>query len=119
MAQRIRNRSLDMYKLAGAEARLIKTLFSRFAVDCGNIVPAFYCAKLNTARRHLDEFISNAEDCMYRDFKDLGSPYINVFYGAIDNECTTNEIDKEVRSIAIGLLEDLKDKCMEEQAVKV
>lgn len=88
-------RTLEMYKRAGAEMRLLKALEGRIWTGFGNLVSAQDQDKLLRAFRAIDAVCSNAEDNMFRDYPELGSEYTDVFYGATSAE-PRNSLDEEI-----------------------
>ena len=101
-----KDRTMDLYKRIGAEARFIKRMMCRFIVDSSKIMYAPDTAKLMNTSRKMDTIISGMEDQMFRDYPELGHDYVNVFYGAPDAE-TLNSVDAEVREIMADMLREL------------
>lgn len=99
-------RTLEVYKRAGAEMRLLKTLQSRVWTGVGNLVSAQDQDKLLRAFRIIDVVCSNAEDNMFRDHPELGSEYIDVFYGAT-YAAPRNSLDEEIIAKAKEAADDL------------
>ena len=101
-----KDRTLDEYKQAGAKMRLFKQLGVTLAVDISKALSAGDTDKLLRALEKVDEICSRAEDNMFRDHPDLGSEYINVFYGDVFYK-PRNELDAEMieraRAAADGL----------------
>lgn len=101
-----RERTIDAYKKAGAEMRLLKTLQSRVWTGVGNLVSAQDQNKLLRAFRIIDAVCSNVEDNMFRDHPELGSEYIDVFYGATYAE-PRRPLDAEIIAKAKEVADDL------------
>lgn len=101
-----KDRTLDEYKRAGGEMRLFKQLGATLSVDISKVLSAGDTDKLLRALEKVDEICSRAEDNMFRDHPDLGSEYIDVFYGNVFSE-PRNELDAEMieraRAAADGL----------------
>lgn len=98
-----KDRTIDLYKRIGAEARFIKRMMCWFVVDSSKIMYAQDTEKLMNISRKMDTIISGMEDQMFRDYPELDHDYINVFYGAPDIE-TLNSVDAEVKEIMADML---------------
>lgn len=90
-----KERTIDVYKNAGARMRLFKTLGARLAVDISCVLSANDTEKLLRALHKIDEVCSRAEDNMFRDHPQLGDEYLDVFYGAVGIG-TRNSVDAEI-----------------------
>lgn len=95
----LRNRTMEQYKLAGAEMRLLKTLMSKTLVDCSCVLSAADQDKLTRACGRIREVCSHAEDNMFHDFPDLNNDYIDVFYGGTSTK-PRNTVDEEQIALA-------------------
>lgn len=94
-----KERTLDVYKRAGAEMRLFKTLGAKLATDISKVMKSGDTDMLLRALDKVDIICSRAEDNMFRDFPDISSDYIDVFYGCTKND-PRNEVDAEMVSLA-------------------
>jgi hypothetical protein len=104
-------RTMELYKQVGAEARLLKALLTTFAVDSSKITYAKDSDRLSKNIREIEEMISGMEDQMFRDHPSLSNEYINVFYGTVSEEKQPlNSVDKEIRIIAEKTAKKLFDK---------
>ena len=92
-------RTIEKYKLAGAETRLFKALCARLAVDVGGVLSNSDMDKLIRAIDRIHEVCSRAEDSMFRDHPEVSNEYLDVFYGDMGFE-PRNEVDREVIEIA-------------------
>ncbi len=101
-------RTIDDYKQAGAEMRLMKTLGGKLVMDISKVLSVKDQDILLRALSRIDKVCSRAEDNMFRDYPRLGSDYIEVFYGDFGDE-PINAIDEEIteraKQIAGGLFE--------------
>lgn len=93
-----------MYKRVGAEARLLKMVFSKFHVDAANISPNHYGDRLGTIDSKLNQLISDLEELMLVDFPGLGEDFCDIFYGTLEPGWLVSNVDKEMYKIATGLL---------------
>lgn len=100
------DRTIDEYKLAGSQMRLIKTLGSRLAVNVSRVLPAAESDKLLRALRKIDGVCSKAEDRMFHDHPELSNDYLSVFYGAINNT-PRNSLDEEMIERARQVADEL------------
>lgn len=116
MAHRVQNRTLEMYKKVGAEARLLKEIFHHFDVDGSNISPDTISGKLFTIDKKLSQLISDMEDLMFHDFpRQLDNDYTHVFYGSLDPMYKSrSEVDREIRDISKNLLKEWFGVLLEE-----
>ena len=95
----LRTRTMEQYKLAGAEMRLLKSLMGRTIVDASCVLTAADQDKLMRALDCIDEVCSHAEDNMFHDFPTLSNDHIAVFYGDV-NDKPRNSVDEEQISLA-------------------
>lgn len=101
-----KDRTLDEYKRAGAEMRLLKELGSRLTVDISKVLSAQDTDILTRALSKIDEVCSRAEDNMFCDHPDLPNTYINVFYGNVSGE-PINDVDSEITHLAKEVADEL------------
>lgn len=94
-----KERTIDVYKNAGAEMRLFKSLGSKLVVDISKVLSASDQDMLMRALRRVDEVCSRAEDNMFRDYPKLPREYIDVFYGDVRIE-PRNKVDEELIGLA-------------------
>lgn len=88
-------KTLEQYKDMGAKFRVFKTMACQLSVAASQFLQASQWAKLQKAVDTIGAFASPIEDKMFRDYPKLTDEYIDVFYGATDNE-TRNEVDADV-----------------------
>ena len=88
-------KTLDEYKDMGAKFRVFKTMACQLSVDVSKFLSASQWRKLQKAVDTIAAFASPIEDKMFRDYPELTDEYVDVFYGATDNE-TRNEVDADV-----------------------
>lgn len=101
------DRTLDLYKTIGAEARLVKHFLTDFVVDASKIQYAKSSDRLSATMDVIERLISDMEDQMFRDYPELGHDYINIFYGGIFGE-PINDVDSEItQKISDNLLKTL------------
>lgn len=101
-----KNRTIDEYKRAGAEMRLLKNLGTKLAVDISKVVSAADYEKLSRALNRIDEVCSHAEDNMFRDFPQLDNQYVDVFYGNV-SDFPRNQVDEEQIALAKKVADEL------------
>lgn len=90
-----KERTLDLYKRAGSEMRLFKSLSADLMADISRVLSASDTDSMIRALRRIDEICSKAEDNMFRDYPNLGADYTNVFYGCVSEE-PRNKVDAEI-----------------------
>ena len=88
-------KTLDEYKDMGAKFRVFKTMTCQLSVDASPFLLTSQWQKLQKAVDTIAAFASPIEDKMFRDYPELSDEYVDVFYGATDND-TRNEVDAEV-----------------------
>ena len=101
-----KDRTLDEYKRAGSEMRLFKQLGTTLAVDISKVLSAADTDKLLKALSKIDAICSKAEDNMFHDYPNLGTEYIDVFYGCVNAE-PRNDLDAEIIDRAKKISHDL------------
>ena len=101
-----KERTLDLYKRIGAEARFINRMMCKFIVDSSKIMYATDTAKLMNMSRKINLLISGMDSQMFMDHPELNHDYVNVFFGAPDSE-TRNNVDAEVKEIMADMLREL------------
>ena len=84
-----KERTMDRYKKAGAEMRLLKTLGGNAAVDISLVLSAADTDKFLKALRMIEEVSLRAEDNMFRDHPELPDEYVDVFFGDTDKKPRT------------------------------
>ena len=88
-------KTLEQYKDMGAKFRVFKTMACQLSVEASQFLQASQWAKLQKAVDPIGAFASPLATKMFRDYPELTDQYIDVFYGATDNE-TRNEVDADV-----------------------
>lgn len=101
-----KDRTIDEYKQAGAEMRLMKNLGTKLVVDISKVLPAAETDKLLRTLGEMDEVCSRAEDRMFHDHPELSNDYLSVFYGAINNT-PRNSLDEEMIERARQVADEL------------
>lgn len=99
-------RTLEVYKTAGAEMRLYKTLGAKLMTDISRVLSAADQDILMRAMNKIDTVCSRAEENMFRDWPDLSGEHIDVFYGAVDYG-TKHDLDAEMVRRAKQIADDL------------
>lgn len=99
-------RNIEVYMKAGALMRLYKTLAGKLLTEISKVLSAADQDMLMNAMKKIDAVCSRAEDNMFRDYPDLPSIYIDVFYGGTNSE-PRNEIDAEIIQLAKGVADEL------------
>lgn len=95
-----KERTMDRYKKAGAEMRLLKTICGKTAVDISLVLSAAGTDKFLKALRMIEEVSSKAEDNMFRDHPDLPDEYVDVFFGDTDKK-PRNGVDEMMIDMAL------------------
>ena len=93
------DRTMEVYRKAGAEMRLLKHLGTKTAVDVSKVLSAKDTDRLMRALNTIETVCSRAEDNMFRDYPELGNAYTDVFYGSVDME-PRNDVDREIIDLA-------------------
>jgi hypothetical protein len=101
-----KERTLDVYKQAGAEMRLFKHLAAKLSVDISKVLSAGDTDMLLRALGKVDIICSRAEDNMFRDFPGLTSDHIDVFYGNVQDG-PRNDVDAEMMARAKEAADEL------------
>lgn len=96
---RKKKRTLEKYRRAGAEMRLVKELVVKLCKDSWGVASAVDNEKLSRARDLIREVCSNIEDNMFQDFPELSDDYVNVFYGDLKRQ-PANQVDAEQMALA-------------------
>lgn len=94
-----KERTIDLYKEAGAEMRLFRILGDILAIRISRVLSASDSDKFMRALQRIDEVRSRAEDNMFHDHPDLSNEYLDVFYGNF-SEKPRNTVDEEIRALA-------------------
>lgn len=94
-----KERTIDLYKEAGAEMRLFRILGDILAIHISRVLSASDSDKFMRALQRIDEVRSRAEDNMFHDHPDLSNEYLDVFYGNF-SEKPRNTVDEEIRALA-------------------
>jgi len=95
-----KERTMERYKKAGAEMRLLKTLGGNTAVDLSLVLSAADTDKFLKALRMIEEVSVRAEDNMFRDHPELPDEYVDVFFGDTDKK-PRNSVDEMMIDMAI------------------
>ena len=88
-------KTLEQYKDMGAKFRVFKTMACQLSVEASQFLTTAQWQKLQKAVDTIGAYASPIEDKMFRDYPELTDEYVDVFYGATDNE-TRNEVDTDV-----------------------
>ena len=100
-----KERTIDVYKQAGAEMRLFSELGGRLAIHISQVLSAPDTDKFMRALRRIDEVCSRADDNMFHDHPEISNEYMGVFYGAVSGK-PRNAVDAEVIARAIIQLDE-------------
>lgn len=103
---RAKERTIDVYKRAGAEMRLLKSVLSKVTVDVSKVLPATETDKLIKEIDRICLICSRAEENMFKDYPNLSNEYTDVFYGALNFE-PRNEVDAEIIETAKRVADEL------------
>ena len=101
-----KDRTIDLYKKIGAEARLFRRLASKLVVDSSKILSAEDTARLMNISQKINTMFLIMEDQMYSDHPDLGLDYTDVFRGDLDSKSRSN-VDAEVKAIIANILHEI------------
>ena len=101
-----KNRTIDEYKKAGAKMRLFKNVGTKLAVDISKVKSTSDYKILEGALHRIDVVCSRAEDNMFSDFPELGSEYVDIFYGDVKYK-PRNPLDEEIIQLAKKESDDL------------
>ena len=93
------DRTLEAYKRAGAQVRLMKAAAVNAAVALGGVLTSDEYAKVRRALSLLDEAVSRADDRLFLDHPGIGDDYTRVFYGHLGGD-PISPLDGEVRQLA-------------------
>ena len=99
-------RTLDVYKRAGAAMRLFKEVFVRMYVAADKILPAAEADKLYRMQRQFDKICSDAEDRMFLEHRGLDYYYVFVFYGNLQ-DTPHNDVNAESIELARSLVKEI------------
>ena len=101
-----KERSMELYKKAGAEIQLLKALEHRLVMDMSKILSSADTDKLIKEFDRIDQLKSRAEDNMFRDHPDLCTDYIHVFYGNLEGDLDSS-VNDEIKALAKGIADGL------------
>ena len=88
-------RTMDLYVEAGAYARLFSNIGASVVVAMSKILPAKESDKFVNLLGKFDEIKCKADDQLYKDYPDIGSEGMDVFYGVLSKE-PQNRLDEKV-----------------------
>ena len=94
-----KQRTLDVYKCAGAKMRLCKEVATSAVCTLSGVLPANKLAKALRALSLLNEACSEAEERMFQDHPYLGGRVIRVFFGSLSGD-SASALDDEIRKMA-------------------
>ena len=77
----INNVKIEDYITAGAWARICKTVMSHTYIKLSEVMYAKDIDRWRSPEQKICGIISKAEDTMFDKFPDIGSEYVDVFYG--------------------------------------
>lgn len=101
-----KERTLELYKRSGAEIRLLKATFGKLIHDVSCVLYAKDVDKLFKILDEIKIIGSKAEDNMFRDFPEISSKYLDVFYGDLD-DVPRNKVDEEIIQKARTVADEL------------
>lgn len=101
-----KERTLEMYKTAGACMRLLYDLAMETCTKSSCVLSAKDQDAFRKALDKIDVIRSRTEDNMFRDYPELPVSGINVFYGPI-GEKPRSDMDEEVKKAAKRIIEEL------------
>lgn len=88
-------RTIDVYKQAGAEMRLFKSVGRKLAEDISQVLPAQDTDSFLRILDRIGVICSRAEDNMFHDHPEISNDYLDVFYGDVSGE-PRNDVDAEI-----------------------
>ena len=98
-------RTVEKYKKAGAQARLIKYLMSRFILENSGLLFGEEQDTLIRIKKRFGAIVSRVEDRMFADHPKLPNAYLDVFYGTL-GQASRTEVDEEIKKEVSRLLEE-------------
>lgn len=101
-----KERTIDQYMKVGAEARLLKTLVSRFYVDVASIIPKHDVHRLDRALEIINDVCCKADGRMFHDHPELDNAFTKVFYGAT-NFKPRDDLEQSLLAIASEVADKL------------
>lgn len=101
-----KKRTMEKYIKAGAAIRLLKEVYTHAFCEVSAILPLKDLRKFDSFDTTLNTVSSLAEEQLYRDYPDLGSEGIDVFYGCM-NTGRIDELDKKVVTEAKSIIEKM------------
>ena len=93
------NRTIEAYKIAGADFRLYKDLGDRLLEDAGKLLTKKEQESLVKAMKQIRQICCACEDRMLSDHPDLPEDYATVFFGSLKQDAR-NEVDSRVIELA-------------------
>ena len=90
-----KERTIELYKLVGAEMRLFRTLGGNLAIHMSQVLLSTDMDKFMRVLQKIDEVRSRAEDNMFHDHPEISNEYLDVFYGNFNGK-PRNAVDAEV-----------------------
>ena len=99
MMYRRNRRTMELYKKAGAEMRLFKTMGAQLAVDIAPLLCAADRGRLDRIFDILSDVCRKADAAMFADHPGLDEAYTKVFYGTTDME-PRDDLEQELLALA-------------------
>lgn len=99
-------RTMELYKKAGAEMRLFKTLGANLAVDIAPLLKAEDRDRLDRIFEILSVVCDKVDASMFADYPELDHKYNKVFYGTTCQE-PRDDLEKELFALAMEAVGEL------------
>ena len=104
-----KNRTIEVYRRAGAGMRLLKTVVGQVLMDISGVISSVDQDRFSRAIGLIQQVGSHAEDNMFHDFPELPNDFIDVFYGEVDDE-PRNEVDRGQMELARKVADELFER---------
>jgi len=105
-----KDRTIELYLVAGAWMRLLKHVYGRTLVELDKVFPAEKESVLFNIDRKIGKISSDVENHMFEDYPKLSNDYLSVFYGDVHVNRRDNDVDKKIHIIIEELLRDIIEK---------
>lgn len=101
-----KERTIDHYMKLGAEARLLKTLGSKFWADIATVIPKHDLHRLDRALEIIKDVCCKADGRMFADHPELDNAFTKVFFGATDSK-PRDDLEQSLLAIASEVADKL------------
>lgn len=103
---RQKDRTIEVYKCAGAKMRIVKQLGAVLLRDMQGMVSDKDYEKVKNALGKINQVSAYASTHMFVDFPDLDKQYDNVFYGNVTDE-PNSPVDAEQIALAKEIVKSI------------